>query len=57
MLTYALLIVVLFVLFVTVLYVLKLNKQQVAKVLYYQYNYIPKPFISFVKVYALKNHL
>ncbi|AAR28874.1 ORF110 [Leucania separata nucleopolyhedrovirus] len=57
MLTYVVLIVVLFVVFVTILFVLRLNRQQVAKVLYYQYNYIPKPFISFVKVYALKNHL
>lgn len=56
MLVYFALIVVLLATFVTVLFTLRLNKKQVEKVLFYQYNYIPKPLISLVKVYALKDY-
>nr|UQV25630.1 hypothetical protein [Spodoptera litura nucleopolyhedrovirus] len=51
---YIVLVIVLTVCFVTMLFVLRTNRQHVEKILYYQYNYIPKPLISLVKVYKLK---
>ncbi|AUF81607.1 ac110 [Malacosoma neustria nucleopolyhedrovirus] len=54
MLVYIILLIVIFCMGVWGMLVLKLNKQHVRKNVYYQYNYIPEPLVSLVKVHNLK---
>jgi hypothetical protein len=55
MIVYATLLVVVFVVCIVILLTLRLNKFQLKELLYYQYNYIPEPLLSVVKVHNLKN--
>ncbi|QED40614.1 PIF-7 [Chrysodeixis includens nucleopolyhedrovirus] len=48
------LLVVIFVICVSVLILLRINKSQLRQQLYYQYKYIPEPLISLVTVENLK---
>lgn len=43
-----------FVVCVGILYLLKLNKKQVERIVYYQYKYIPEPLLGVVKIIDLK---
>ncbi|ABY65818.1 hypothetical protein [Orgyia leucostigma nucleopolyhedrovirus] len=54
MIVYIVLLVVLFVLCLTALAVLRLNKNQIARLVYFQYNYIPDALTGLVKVHNLK---
>lgn len=54
MLVYLVLMVVIFVVCLSILVLLLVNKSQLRQLLYYQYNYIPEPLISLVKVTNLK---
>ncbi|QEI03619.1 PIF-7 [Rachiplusia nu nucleopolyhedrovirus] len=56
MVLYIVLLVLVFVLCLIILLVLLINKSQLRRLLYYQYNYIPEPLISLVKVKNLKNY-
>ncbi|AAM95067.1 hypothetical protein HaMNV_gp073 [Helicoverpa armigera multiple nucleopolyhedrovirus] len=57
MIIYATLLVVIFIVCTVVLLTLRLNKFQLKELLYYQYNYIPEPLLSVVKVHSLKNDM
>ncbi|AGR56845.1 ac110 [Hemileuca sp. nucleopolyhedrovirus] len=54
MIVYIVALIIIFVLFVVLLFTLRLNKNQLGRLVYYQYNYIPEPLISLVKVNNLK---
>jgi flagellar basal body-associated protein FliL len=54
MIIYIILLLTLLVVAAVMLFVLVLNRAQVKKSLYYQYNYIPEPLIRYVKVDNLK---
>ncbi|ADB84432.1 hypothetical protein [Apocheima cinerarium nucleopolyhedrovirus] len=51
---YIICIIVIFVFFTFLLLTLRLNNNQIKRLVYYQYNYIPEPLISLVKVRSLK---
>lgn len=51
---YVLLVIVIFCIAVFLLFTLRLNKKQIDRLLYYQYNYIPESLIGGVKVVRLK---
>nr|WRQ96317.1 pif-7 [Mamestra configurata nucleopolyhedrovirus A] len=57
MIIYATLLIVIFIVCTVVLLTLRLNKFQLKELLYYQYNYIPEPLLSVVKVHSLKNDM
>lgn len=57
MIIYATLLVVIFIVCTVILLTLRLNKFQLKELLYYQYNYIPEPLLSVVKVHSLKNDM
>ncbi|ABI35766.1 hypothetical protein [Ectropis obliqua nucleopolyhedrovirus] len=54
MFVYMVVLFVIFALCLTVLFTLRLNKNQMRQLIYYQYNYIPEPLISLVAVHNLK---
>ncbi|WBB27290.1 PIF-7 [Mythimna sequax nucleopolyhedrovirus] len=57
MIIYAALLVVIFIVCTVILLTLRLNKFQLKELLFYQYNYIPEPLLSVVKVHSLKNDM
>ncbi|ACO53542.1 unknown [Euproctis pseudoconspersa nucleopolyhedrovirus] len=56
MLVYVLLLIVVFACAVAALLTLRLNKNQLKKLIYYQYNYIPESLTDIVTVKNLKQH-
>jgi Per os infectivity factor AC110 len=54
MIVFITLLIVLFVVCTTILFTLRLNKYQLKELLYFQYNFIPEPLLSVVKVHSLK---
>ncbi|QWO71636.1 per os infectivity factor 7 [Orgyia pseudotsugata single capsid nuclopolyhedrovirus] len=56
MIVYVVAIIVVFVLCVMALMTLRLNKNQISQLVYYQYNYIPDALTGLVKVHKLKKH-
>ncbi|QYC92793.1 Per os infectivity factor 7 [Trabala vishnou gigantina nucleopolyhedrovirus] len=57
MFVYIIALVFAFVMFVTILITLRLNRNQTQKLVYFQYNYIPEPLVGLVKVRSLKHDL
>ncbi|AWW14450.1 hypothetical protein KM620_gp090 [Hyposidra talaca nucleopolyhedrovirus] len=51
---YIIFVVFVFILAVISLLTLYVNRVQLARLVYYQYNYIPEPLISLVRVHNLK---
>nr|AKN91053.1 ORF-83 [Buzura suppressaria nucleopolyhedrovirus]QYF10565.1 per os infectivity factor 7 [Buzura suppressaria nucleopolyhedrovirus] len=51
---YIILVTFVFIVAVIGLFTLRINRNQLARLVYYQYNYIPEHLVSLVKVHNLK---